>query len=125
MVVVAVKKSSYAKKRKAGRHWLIERFIAVLLLPFSLWFIWSALPALLRSSEEVTCWFHNSWHATGALFWTGLLFWHGCLGMQVVLEDYLPLQKGRTFALVCCRLFSLLGAFCACFEIILLWRGRG
>ena len=112
------------KPLKGSFHWIMQRLSAVLLAPVALWFVWGALPHLLTDPVVARHWLSSAFNAGGCLLWTVLMFWHGALGVQVVLEDYIPSPRYRHFAIVLMKLLAFLGAVVAGAEIVLL-RGGG
>ena len=82
-----------APDRHATRHWLYQRASSVALPPLGLWFLFAllALPDLGHAS--VSGWMAKPLQATLMLLFTWCALWHSALGLQVVVEDYVPARR--------------------------------
>ena len=69
-------------------HWWAQRFSAILLVPLTLWLVWTL--AVLAGADYVVArdWIASPWNAAMAVLLAGSTFYHARLGMQVVIEDY-------------------------------------
>lgn len=69
-------------------HWWAQRFSAILLVPLTLWLVWTL--AVLAGADYVAArdWIASPWNAAMAVLLAGSTFYHARLGMQVVIEDY-------------------------------------
>lgn len=69
-------------------HWWAQRFSAILLVPLTLWLVWTL--AVLAGAEYAAArdWIAAPWNAAMAVLLVGATFYHARLGMQVVIEDY-------------------------------------
>jgi len=69
-------------------HWWAQRFSAILLIPLTLWMVWSL--ALLSGADYAAAvrWISAPWNAAILLLLIGATFYHARLGLQVVIEDY-------------------------------------
>lgn len=81
------------------RHWILQRLTALALIPLGLaaavLFFW-----LMRSGYyPVAAALHSPWVLLFVVLLVAAAFWHGCLGLQVVVEDYVP-HHGLAFALI-------------------------
>lgn len=85
--------------RAGSRHWLAQRLTAVALIPLGLaaavLFFW----VMRAGYVEVSEWLHRPWVLLFLVLLVGVTLWHGFLGLQVVIEDYVP-HKGLAFALI-------------------------
>jgi len=81
------------------RHWRLQRATALGLLPLSLWFVLSLILLPDLSRQSVLNWLASGWAAAAMALMLILLAWHSALGVQVVIEDYVPMKSGRRFAL--------------------------
>ena len=102
----------------AVSHWLRQRITAVLLVPLSLWFVFGVLPVVLSGAIPFHEWLQDPIHKALTLLWTYLLLGHGCLGMEVVIEDYVPSVKTRCLSLKGIKLISVGAAVLATFSIL-------
>lgn len=94
----------------ALQHWCVQRLSAILLAPFSLWFIYSLTTLGNTDYHAVSAWLGAPLNAALLLIFILLLYYHAALGMQVVLEDYIASERSRA---VCLRLVRLLMAVAA------------
>jgi succinate dehydrogenase / fumarate reductase, membrane anchor subunit len=74
----------------ATQHFMAQRISAVVLAVLSLWFV-SALKTLkLTDPTVVVAWIQKPRILVLLLLLIGSLFYHAFLGIQVVIEDYVP-----------------------------------
>ena len=80
-------------------HWLMQRITALAMIPLGLaaavLFFWASRAGYF----EVFAWLHRPWVLLFVVLLVAVAFWHGFLGLQVVIEDYVP-HKGLAFALI-------------------------
>lgn len=69
-------------------HWWAQRFTAIVLVPLTLWLVWSLGVLAGAGYAEARAWLQAPWNAAMALLLVGATFYHARLGMQVVIEDY-------------------------------------
>jgi len=69
-------------------HWWAQRFSAILLVPLTVWLVWTL--AVLAGADYATArdWIAAPWNAAMAILLVGATFYHARLGLQVVIEDY-------------------------------------
>jgi succinate dehydrogenase / fumarate reductase membrane anchor subunit len=86
--------------RGAVQHWWMQRVTAVALVPLTLWFLWSltALPA--HDYDTVRDWVAAGWTPVGLALLVICTAWHSALGLQVVIEDYVPGHGSKTVCLL-------------------------
>lgn len=70
------------------KHWIHERVTAILLVPISLWFVWSVVS--LRDADYATVieWLGAPLNAGLLLVSLLITLYHAALGVQVIIEDY-------------------------------------
>jgi succinate dehydrogenase / fumarate reductase membrane anchor subunit len=103
--------------RSGSKHWWAQRLTSVALVPLTLWFIWSVLRLTNASQADVADWLSSPVRMALMLALIFATFHHLQLGLQVVIEDYVP-QEGIKFAAVLavkglCILLALICAICA------------
>jgi succinate dehydrogenase / fumarate reductase, membrane anchor subunit len=89
----------------SGRgHWRWQRLTALALLPLSVWLLWSW--CLLRGTGFAyhRAWFAAPFHALLLALLVLCLCWHSWLGVQVVIEDYIPGKTSQRASLWANRL---------------------
>lgn len=69
-------------------HWWAQRFSAILLVPLTLWLVWTLAVLAGADYGEARDWIASPWNAAMAILLVGSTFYHARLGMQVVIEDY-------------------------------------
>ena len=81
-------------------HWLWQRVTALVLIPTTVWFVFSLMHLIVGSSHEnLMNWMAAPWNALMLLLFVSALFYHARLGMQVVIEDYVHRPKAKYIAL--------------------------
>jgi succinate dehydrogenase / fumarate reductase, membrane anchor subunit len=106
--------------RSGSKHWWAQRLTSVALVPLTLWFIWSVLRLTNASQADVADWLSSPVRMALMLALIFATFHHLQLGLQVVIEDYVP-QEGIKFAAVLAvkALCILLALICAISALIL------
>ncbi len=91
-------------------HWWRQRLTSILLLPLILWltFSFAALPQ--ADHATMVAWVASPAVTIGLVLLIAALFYHTQLGLQVIIEDYVPSHGWRTGAIVAVGLFCLLFA---------------
>jgi len=77
-------------KRKGVTHWRRQRISAIILVPLSIWFLLEILRHIQADYQTVLAWVAQPWVGTALAFFMGLIFYHSALGLQVIIEDYIP-----------------------------------
>lgn len=78
------------------RHWRNQRLSAIALVPFGLWFLFALLSRPDLGHASVSAWFADPLQAALLLLFAGCSLWHSFLGVQVVVEDYVPARWRAT-----------------------------
>ncbi|HLG52563.1 MAG TPA: succinate dehydrogenase, hydrophobic membrane anchor protein [Steroidobacteraceae bacterium] len=79
--------------RHATRHWLYQRASSVALPPLGLWFLFALLALPDLGHANVSAWIAKPLQAALMLLFTWCALWHSALGLQVVVEDYVPARR--------------------------------
>jgi len=69
-------------------HWWAQRFSAILLVPLTIWLVWTLAVLAGADYAAARAWIAAPWNAAMALLLVGATFYHARLGVQVVIEDY-------------------------------------
>lgn len=92
------RKNVKVAERKGAGGWLAERLSSLVLVPLTLWALWSAAMIAGTGYEGALAWFAqplNAW----ALAATWLItLWHMNMGITVIVEDYI--HKRSTLGLL-------------------------
>lgn len=82
-----------ARGRGAARHgvgeWITTRIESVVLVPLTIWFIWSVLHLLGDTRAQVVAWMQSPWVLALMVALIATTFHHLQLGLQNVFEDYI------------------------------------
>ncbi len=86
--------------KSGAAHWWTQRVTAIALVPLSLWFVCAALRLVGASHAEMLAWIGSP--VPVVLFIALVLanFYHLALGLQVVIEDYVPGEVARLTTLL-------------------------
>ncbi|MBN66584.1 MAG: succinate dehydrogenase, hydrophobic membrane anchor protein [Rickettsiales bacterium] len=82
--------------KEGSHHWWLQRLSALIIIPTSIWFMYSLLTVLLAADPlDVAIWLQEPLRAVVLTIMLGAMFFHAKLGLQVVIEDYVhkPLPK--------------------------------
>lgn len=92
-------------------HWIWQRLCAIVMIPLSLWFVYS----IIRLSQAdaynaIEDWFASPFNTILSVLLFAALFFHAKLGVQVVIEDYVHAKTPRNLSLIVINiLFPLAG----------------
>jgi succinate dehydrogenase / fumarate reductase membrane anchor subunit len=103
--------------RAGSKHWWGQRLTAIALVPLTIWFIRGMLHLTNASQADVVDWMSSPVRLALMLALIFATFHYLQLGLQVVIEDYVP-QEGIKLAAVLalkglCILLALICAICA------------
>jgi succinate dehydrogenase / fumarate reductase membrane anchor subunit len=94
-------------------HWWMQRLSAVLLLPLCLYFAAQAREIANPDYAHFLRWIGQPSIAIPAILFILAAFYHACLGLQVIIEDYIHCEGLKFPLLVLNRLsFFCLGTAC-------------
>lgn len=99
-------------------HWVVQRFTAVLLIPFGIWFLLTLMCHTQSDYQTVVNWAGKPWNAAGLALFISTVLYHSTLGCQVVIEDYVPNVGWKTFFIWMVKTTNLLLAVLSFFFII-------
>jgi succinate dehydrogenase / fumarate reductase membrane anchor subunit len=100
--------------RSGSKHWWAQRLTAIALVPLTLWFIWSMLRLAGASQVDVADWLSSPVRLALVLALIAATFHHLQLGLQVVIEDYVPQEGVKLAAVLAVKgLCILLALVCA------------
>lgn len=97
----------------ALRHWIKLRLSALLLLPLTLWLIWSIVSLIGAEYEVFVMWLSAPVNASLMGLFIILGCYHGALGVQEIIEDYISAEKCAHCAIVAEKIaFGALAFIC-------------
>jgi len=100
--------------RAGSKHWWAQRLTSIALVPLTLWFIWSMLRLAGASQADVADWLSSPVRLALLLALIAATFHHLQLGLQVVIEDYVPQEGVKLAAVLAVKgLCVLLALVCA------------
>ncbi len=99
-------------------HWWAERVTSVALVPLTLWFVLALYRLAGIPAAEVAHWVANPVNATLLLALIVVTFHHMALGLQVVLEDYIHIEKTRLAAILAMKAGTYLLAIAAIVSVL-------
>jgi succinate dehydrogenase membrane anchor subunit len=76
--------------REGVEHWWRERVTAVALIPLTLWFVASIIARSGEGYAEFVAWLKAPVATCMMILLLIALFYHAALGLQVIIEDYVP-----------------------------------
>jgi succinate dehydrogenase / fumarate reductase, membrane anchor subunit len=89
-------------------HWWFQRVTAVALIPLVLWFVGWMLPLWFHTgSLQLVQAFQRPEVVFPTLLWNVCVFYHGSLGLQVIVEDYIPSERGKVLGILAVKGLSI------------------
>jgi succinate dehydrogenase / fumarate reductase membrane anchor subunit len=86
---------------KSGvHHWWLQRLTSIALVPLTVWFTVSVLTLPAMDHITVVSWLAQSWNSLLLILLVLVATYHSQLGVQVVVEDYIPDPGMKTLILV-------------------------
>ena len=101
-----------------SRHWRWQRVTAMLLVPLTIWFMFSIVRYTDSGFDELVAWISRPWVAVLLLLYLVTMFYHAWLGVQVVIEDYIHSPGLNTISLLLGKGILLLSALVSCFAVL-------
>ncbi len=93
---------------KAGvHHWWMQRVTAVALIFLVIWFVLSVIRAASGGSsiiDELV----SPYNAVLMILFIGTSLYHGCLGIQVIIEDYITCSCARPVLIILTKFISII-----------------
>lgn len=106
------------KSEKTGsHHWIFQRISAVILIFLTLWLGYSFF-SILNNPVYIETFFSYITNAVLSILFICTCLYHGCLGMQVVIEDYVSCKKARKITIWMINIVSLITAISTVIAII-------
>jgi len=104
--------------KEGTSHWVAQRITAVALVPLCLWFVVSLLMLLHADYVSVVNWMHTPWVAVLLVLLVATVYWHACLGLQVVIEDYVHDEWLKLGSILLIRFISVILAAAGIFVVL-------
>ena len=110
--------------KEGTHHWWQQRLTAVALVPLSVWLIYSLLGLSSADYVEFAGWLQSPLNATLMVLTVALLFQHANLGLQVVIEDYVPSHAARLVGVVLVKFIcAALAVLCIVSVLVVAFKG--
>jgi succinate dehydrogenase / fumarate reductase, membrane anchor subunit len=110
--------------KEGTHHWWQQRLTAVAMVPLSIWLIASIVSLADAGYEGFVNWFRNPIQASIMVLFLIACFHHAQLGMQVVIEDYVPGHAARTVCVTLVKFACLaLAVLCTVSILVVAFKG--
>ncbi len=111
--------------KEGSGHWWAQRLTAVGLIPLGLWFGFSLLGLPHGNYDLVAAWVAEPANAILMILFVLTLVYHSSLGLQVVVEDYVPRADLKVLVLVTVRFLHVILAVSGVYAVIVVSVGAG
>jgi succinate dehydrogenase / fumarate reductase membrane anchor subunit len=91
-------------------HWKWQRISGVCLIFLSLWFLVEIFTYALADYHTVVTWAGSPWIGAALALFVGMVFYHGALGLQVLIEDYVPNSFWQMALIIIVKILSIIMA---------------
>jgi len=99
----------YGSAKTGSGTWKAERFTSLVLVPLTVWGLWSAWSIAGSGFEGATAWLRDPVNAGLLVVTLAVSLWHMALGLRVIIEDYVHGFLGQALlflnTLFCAALF--------------------
>ena len=104
--------------KQGTHHWWHQRLTALVLLPLSLWFIYSLVSMSNADFTTVTNWLRLPYVTILLIMFVVCLFYHAQLGLQVVIEDYINSEWQKFACIIMIKFLSVIGSLAAVLSVL-------
>ncbi|MDD5273217.1 MAG: succinate dehydrogenase, hydrophobic membrane anchor protein [Methylovulum sp.] len=99
-------------------HWWMQRVTAVALVPLSLPLLTLTKLCLNAPYRDTVSWLAEPFNTVCIMAWLLAVFYHAALGLQVVIEDYVPKEDTKIIAVLAVNLSFLFLALAALLAVL-------
>jgi succinate dehydrogenase / fumarate reductase membrane anchor subunit len=110
-------------ERHGAGEWMAERLSSLILVPLTVWGLWSAAQLAGGGYDGALIWFQSPVNAVLLAVTLLASLWHMNMGLKVIVDDYLHKPSTRGTVLVLIALVCLALAFASVFLIVRLALG--
>ncbi|MGV8947991.1 MAG: succinate dehydrogenase, hydrophobic membrane anchor protein [Candidatus Paracaedibacter sp.] len=103
---------------KVVTQWKGQRISGAALISLGIWFLIEILRHTQADYFLVLAWASQPWVSISLILFVSMVFYHSAIGLQVIIEDYIPhpfWQKSLIFVI---KMLNLSMALLSCFFII-------
>jgi len=86
-------------------HWSLQRLTSIMLAPLSVFFIYTIITTLNLGHEAMIETYSSPFNAIVAILFFTTMFFHLSLGIEVILDDYIPNPKQHKILMLLNKLF--------------------
>ena len=104
--------------KSGAHHWWVQRLTSIALVPLTLWFIWNVVAHGGTPHEAVVAWMSGPLTLVLLLVLVVTTFQHMQMGLQVIIEDYVPNECKRLAVLLAMKGVTVLLALAAIVSIL-------
>lgn len=91
--------------KEGSHHWWMQRVTAIALIPLVVWFVSTVIKA--GSGQNIFLLLSSPIHAVMMLLFIGVAFYHACIGMRVVIEDYVSCKYMKNTFIILVNFISV------------------
>ena len=103
--------------QEGAHHWILQRVTAVSNLLLLLWLVFSLVRLPQYEHELMVEWLASPLVAVPMMLMLVSIFWHLRLGLQVLIEDYVPDHGAKFGLIVLLNFFAIGGAALGIFSV--------
>lgn len=105
-------------RHKVVTQWKGQRISGAALISLGIWFLIEILRHTQADYFLVLAWASQPWVSISLILFVSMVFYHSALGLQVIIEDYIPHSFWQKSFIIMIKLLSLGMALLSCFFII-------
>jgi succinate dehydrogenase / fumarate reductase membrane anchor subunit len=99
-------------------HWWVQRVTAIALIPLTIWFAFQLMHLPTTDLDAVRAWVASGFNPVWLLLFVGAVTWHSSLGVQVVIEDYIPHKGAKVSAQLANTFFHIVVAVACSYAVL-------
>lgn len=127
-ITTPLKKARGLGSAKSGaHHWLMQRITAIALIPLVLWLVCN-IAKVSGTPERILYFISSPFNAILFMTFIVISVYHGCLGLRVVIEDYVHCSIGRPVLITLINFISVISVASALLSVVYLhvntYKGR-
>lgn len=103
---------------KVVTQWKGQRISGAALISLGIWFLIEIFRHTQADYFLVLAWASQPWVSISLILFVSMVFYHSALGLQVIIEDYIPHPFWQKSFIIMIKVLSLGMALLSCFFII-------